>query len=246
MKTSIFLRVTCMALLASLAMLTACSTASLSHYKSRDHANTPQQPDNLQALIDQTSNDATLRIPRGTYIINNSLIIKGRTGLTIIAQTGTAIILTDADKDVLVIEDSKQIRLYNVLLRHATPLGDGRCQGGVIRIDNAKDITIANSEISGCAAVGISAQNTQGLIVEHCYIHNNSFNALYLSDINNLRLWSNVIVNNANTLQLYGVTDLQMSDNIISQNTGYWRSPVHQPGLLEWSPNVFEEPVNDK
>lgn len=236
-----------MMLLVVMIMITGCSSSQTMQFKSRENPNLAQRTDNLQALIDQTPDNTTLRIVKGKYIINQGLVIKGRVGLSVIAEPGTAILLTNLEQDVLTIEGSKHISLFNVLMRHHTPLTEYRCEGGVIRIDDSKDITIANSELNGCGAVGVSAQNTQSLTIEHCYIHNNSFNALYLSSVDGLRLWSNVIADNANTLQLYNVTDMQMSDNIITRNTGYWRTPTHEAGLMEWSPKKAEASVvNDK
>ncbi len=205
-------------------------------FVSRESAVIADLTTDLQALIDQTPDHGVVRIPKGRYTINRGLVVKGRTHLSILADAGTQILLTDTDQDVLTITDSRQIRVFNVLMRHVMPLRGYECHGGVIRISSSREVVIANSELNGCGAVGISAQDTQDLTIEHCYIHNNSFNALYFSDIRGLRLWSNVIVSNANTLQLYGVDDMQMSDNIIKDNTGYWRKPIHDPGLLEWTP----------
>lgn len=233
-------------LLIGSALFTGCSQTSLS-IVSRENNPPSQRSDNLQALIDQAPDNTTLRIPKGTYIINEGLLVKGKIGLSIIGETGTTLLLTDLDKDVLSIEDSRQIRIFNLLLRHHTPLKEYKCHGSVVRIDNTKDITLANNELNGCGAIGISAQKTQNLTIEHCYIHSNSFNALYLSDVQGLRLWSNVITQNANTFQLYNVTDVQMSDNVILENSGYWRTPANKPGLLEWSKKNSEADVdNDK
>ena len=235
-----FLLLTCTVLIAG------CSYAYVP-YESREKYPVSQRTDNLQTLIDETPDHQTLRITKGSYIINKGLMIKGRVGLSVIAEPGTMILLTDLDQDVLTIADSKEIRLYNVLLKHVTPLKTYKCHGSVVRIDNAQDITIANSELNGCGAVGISAQKTKNLTIEHCYIHNNTFNALYLSNIQGVNLWSNVIVDNANAMQLYDVSDMQMSDNILERNTGYWRTPIHPAGLLEWSPKYGEaEVMNDK
>jgi len=205
-------------------------------FASRDRLLLSDMTTDLQALIDQTPDHGVVRIPKGKYTINRGLVIKNRVHLSILADAGTQILLTDTDQDVLTITDSRQIRVFNVLMRHVMPLKDYQCHGGVIRVSSSKEVVIANSELNGCGAVGISAQDTHDLTIEHCYIHSNSFNAFYFSDVRGLRLWSNVITSNANTLQLYGVDDMQMSDNIIKDNTGYWRKPLHGPGLLEWTP----------
>jgi hypothetical protein len=232
-------------LLTALLPLTGCADKSRT-FASRDKAFISDLSTDLQALIDQTPDNGVVRIPKGRYTINHGLVIKGRSHLSILADVGTQILLTDTDQDVLTITDSHQIRVFNVLMRHVTPMKQYECHGGVISISGSRKVVIANSELNGCGAVGISARDTQDLTIEHCYIHNNSFNALYFSDIRGLRLWSNVITANANTLQLYGVDDMQMSDNIITDNSGYWRTPIHKPGLLEWSPKPrLEDPTTD-
>lgn len=239
--------IACMCTLSLLLTTLGCASEPSAHFTSRDKHALPQRIQDLQTLIDQTPDDTALRLPAGTYIINKGLLVKSRTGLSIIGEKGTAILLTNLDQDVLAIEDSRNIRIFNLLLRHHTPLKTYECHGSVVRIDKSKDITLANNELNGCGAVGVSAQQSAGLTIEHCYIHSNSFNALYLSDLQGVRLWSNVITHNANTLQLYNVTEVQMSDNVISDNSGYWRTPTHPPGLLEWSTNVSENTiVNDK
>jgi len=236
-----------MLLLLVVALLPVAGCADQSKtFASRERVFINDLSTDLQALIDQTPDNGVVRIPKGRYTINQGLVIKGRSHLSILADVGTQILLTDTDQDVLTITDSHQIRVFNVLMRHVTPLKQYQCHGGVISISGSKKVVIANCELNGCGAVGISARDTQDLTIEHCYIHNNSFNALYFSDIRGLRLWSNVITANANTLQLYGVDDMQMSDNIIKDNSGYWRSPIHKPGLLEWSPKPrLEDPATD-
>jgi len=191
----------------------------------------------LQALIDDTPDGAEVFIPYGRYRLEKGLLVKGRKHLTITARTGTWIYVEDLDAHVITIAGSEDIEVRNLSLRHWEPLEVYECHGSVVEVQDSTSIRILNSVLDGCGAVGVSAEKSRDLFVAHCQIQNNSFNAFYFYEVNTISLRSNVIEDNANFMQAYHVHQLEMRENEIRNNFGYWaRRSAQAPGTMEDHP----------
>lgn len=168
---------------------------------------------NIQAYIDAARDGQELVIPYGTYTLEQGLKLTGRRNFTITAQPGTRILVDDVMEDVISIESSDSIRIENLCLRHVEPLKEYECHGACIRFNGCRNVVVENCELNGCGAFGVAADNTDDLLVRGCYIHHNSFTALYLSDCNRVTVVNNRIVDNAELTSEYGTSDLIMEDN---------------------------------
>ena len=185
----------------------------------------------IQELINNASDGEIISIPEGEYIIDESLLIHNRKGLSLRGNGKCRILLTDLWKEVLDIKNSNSIKIEGIYFSHLKPLKEYECNGGVIGISSSSIILIDNCELEGSGTIGVAANDVENLKVSNCYIHDNTFNAFYLSDVNNARIYNCVIKNNANMLQSYKLTDFEMSDNMIMNNGGYWREKSSTPGL---------------
>lgn len=189
------------------------------------------QSNDLQSLIDRTPDGGTLTIAPGTYVLDASLIISGKNGFRIEGKGQVKILCSDVWQDVLKIEESQSVRIGGIYFSHEKPLKEYQCNGGVIDIRDSQKILVEDCELEGSGTIGVAARNVNDLTVDHCYIHDNTFNAFYIQDCDEVLLTSNFVQNNANFIQLYKTDGFEMSDNIINGNGGYWRDKDTKPGL---------------
>lgn len=220
-------------LLASLALLflSSCSPKQAEFY-SRGNDTPPDSNLDLQGLIDSAPDGGTVHIPMGRYVLSDGLIVSGRKDLTIECAPGSQILVNDISADVLEIADCTNITLRGAFLRHLKPLPNYECHGDVLKIRKAENVRVENSELDGCGAIGVSAWGSNNITISHCLIQHNSFNALYFDRCDVIRVKNCVIQDNANFMQMYGSTDVEMSGNVAQRNGGYWDEP-EKPGLQE-------------
>ena len=185
----------------------------------------------LQEMIDKTSDGGIVTIPEGKYVIDEPLRIEGRNGLTIRGKRECKILLTDVWKDVLMVINSNSIKIEGLYLSHLKPLKEYQCNGGVILLNNTKQVLIYNCELEGSGTIGVRGTTIKNLEVSHCYIHDNTFNAFYFNEADEVLIQNCVIENNANLIQSYDLDGFVMSDNLIKNNGGYWRKKGKNPGL---------------
>ena len=201
-----------------------CSSSEVV-FTSRGGQNPPPSDLDIQSLIDRTPDGGTVRIPKAKYIFSDGLVISGRKGLRLECEPGSQILVDDISADVIEIVDSREITITGAFLRHLKPSKEYECHGDVVKLRDATGITIENSELDGCGAIGLSAWQSSSITLKNCLIAHNSFNALYLDGCEVVRIKDNVIQNNANLMQSYRSTDIEMSGNVIRNNGGYWEKP---------------------
>ena len=218
-------------LVAGVIQFTGCSGTDPA-IQSRSAENPPESDLDLQELIDGTSDGGTVHIPKAKYILVDGLRVHGRENLTIACEPGSQILVDDISADVLEIADSKGIQIRGAFLRHLKPLPEYQCHGDVLKLRNSENVTIENSELDGCGAIGVSIWKSRNVTVKQCLIQNNSFNALYFDSGEKIRIMDCIIQDNANFLQMYRTQDLQLSGNVVRRNGGYWEEP-QKPGLRD-------------
>ena len=184
----------------------------------------------IRRLLIKSEDGDEIYIPRGTYIFSAALEISCD-NLTIICEPGTQIFVSDVDENVINIHYVNNFHIENAHLSHLEPRENYNCHGKVIDIMSADGVTILNCDLNGCGAVGIIARQSDNLLIQNCWIHENTFNAIYLQSCSDVLLLSNLIENNANLFQIYDTNDFQASDNLIRNNGGYWREPDPNPGM---------------
>jgi hypothetical protein len=179
---------------------------------------------NLQKLIDKASDGEKVSIPEGVYTITSPLQINKKKNITINCVGECKILLTDLWKEVIEINNSSNITIDNLYLSHLKPSDEYYCQGGVIEIKESEKIIIYNCEIEGSGTIGVKTTNVNGLVVSYCFIHNNTYNAFYFNDSDDILIHNCRIEDNANLMQSYS-SNIEMSDNEIKNNKGYWKRP---------------------
>ena len=122
----------------------------------------------LQALIDQTGDGGEVRLAPVRYVLAEGLRIDGRRRLTLRGAAGTQIMVNNVNADVVRIRNSADIRISDLLLRHVEPLREYDCHGDVVAIVDSRDIAVVNGELNGCGAIGLSAWNSDDILVQDC------------------------------------------------------------------------------
>ena len=186
----------------------------------------------LQAMLDEAVSGEVVHVPRGTYVLRKGLRIT-RDNTVLACEPGTRIHITNVDEDIITVHSVTNVRIENAHLSHVKPLKEYDCHGRVVDIRDADGVTIVNCDLNGCGAVGVCAWNSQDLRIEHCWIHANTWNALYLHGCREVLLLANLIEDNANFLQMDDSTGFEASDNVVRNNGGYWREKDESPGLLD-------------
>jgi hypothetical protein len=97
--------------------------------------------------------------------------------------------------------------------------------------------------LKGCGAVGVSGWNSKNILVRNCLVHHNTFNAFYFQSCGDVKIQSTVAEDNGNFIQMYDTQGLEMRDNVIRRNGGFWKGyPDPSPGLRNEPPDGRFEP----
>lgn len=221
-------------LLPVLLPLAACSTAREAAPTAAPTAGPelvePVSALDLQGLIDKAKEGDVLKIPKRVYVLSRGLRVEGRTRIRLQFEPGSKVLVDDVDDNVLTILQSEDISVTHASLSHKKPLQEYSCDGSVIAIRQSNKIAIEDSELNGCGAVGVDCADSKGISVVRCFVHHNTFNAFTIYRSGDVLIRGNVIEDNANTLQADKVDGLEMADNLIRRNGGYWNKRIARPG----------------
>jgi parallel beta-helix repeat protein len=198
------------------------------------HEKPPLRSLDIQKMIDNAQDRSTINIPFGEYWLTQELVIQDRKSLILTSQPGTRILVKDVNADIVSILQSEEISIKNLHLRHMNPLEEYQCHGVVIRVKDSNDILIMNCELDGCGAVGVSSWSSKNISVQNCHVHHNTFNAFYFQNCADVKIRSSVVEDNGNFIQMYDTSSLEMRDNVIRRNGGYWKGHRdYNPGLTK-------------
>jgi hypothetical protein len=226
---------------ASVLLVAALFASGCSTVPSRSaQAKPPPRSLDIQKVIDNAKARSTVTIGFGEYRLAKGLVIKGRKNLVLTSQPGTRILVKDVNSDVVSILQSEEIVIKNLNLRHVNPLEEYQCHGVVIRVKDSNDIRITNCELDGCGAVAVSSWSSKNILVQNCHVHHNTFNAFYFQSCADVKIQSSVVEDNGNFIQMYDISSLEMRDNVIRRNGGYWK------GHPDSSPGLTKEPSNHR
>jgi len=187
----------------------------------------------LELIMDSITGD-TVHIPCRTYLTSSTLILTGLEDVCIFFEPGARILLDDVYLNVLELRSCSDVRILNGYFRHADPLPEYDCHGGVICMDSCFNITIDNCTVSGCGAIGFLVDESGDIVIQHCLIEDNSFSAFYLNSFNDLDIMHCIIRNNGQLFFSSGREehiDLHMRNNIIHDNTELYFDSDEIPGL---------------
>jgi hypothetical protein len=69
-------------------------------------------------------------------------------------------------------------------------------------------------------------------------VHHNTFSAFVFDRCGDVKIQSSVIEDNGNFIQMYRTASLEMRDNVVRRNGGYWKGfPDPSPGLKPERPD---------
>jgi hypothetical protein len=173
----------------------------------------PRKKLDIQAILDAAPNGSVLTLDYGEYVLTTGLTVANKHDLTITAPKGTLVMVDDVMEDVLSLEDCDSVHIVNLHMRHVKPLGEYNCEGAVIRMNQCSNMEVKNCELDGCGAIAVAGNGVKELQVTGCYIHNNTWNAFYLSDCRDALITGNRIVHNLDVLTQYDCERIEMRDN---------------------------------
>lgn len=116
------------------------------------------------------------------------LMIQNVEGLTIRgAGKGVTTLIADSRwANVLSLEGCSSVTLADMTLGHREQVD--LCEGGVVRLDSSKDITLQGLGLYGCGTLGVMAFQSENVTVADCEIYECSLGAIQLSSNQNITI----------------------------------------------------------
>ena len=167
----------------------------------------------IQYMINSAKQNEVVSIPTGVHIISKPIIITEKINITIQGIISSSIILADIHQPVFIINNSSNIMLQRLSLRHdSSIIGDHDSE--VLRINKGNNIYINGCELSGDAAIGIKGIGVKSLTIVNCFIHDNSWFAFSFKDCDNVKIENSRIIENQE-LVYQRSSDVNFYSNII-------------------------------
>ena len=120
--------------------------------------------------------------------------------------------------DVIAVSNSTEIELSFLKARHEELDPDFECQGAVLYISDSYGVYVYDSEFSGSGAMGIAMDLSDTIYIEGCYLHQNSYCALYINNSGDIDITGCTITDNASLMDAYDIGSINMSGNTIMNN----------------------------
>ena len=181
---------------------------------------TGSDPSYVQNLIDRPDNGVVI-IPEGIHYIDGPLILKNKNKFHLKAIESASIISRDKDSYVLIIENSSNLKIENLLLSHLVPSETFRCKGGEVSITRSEQIHIHNCELFGSGSYGAKVRRSNYVTIKNCIIRDNHISGVFIWDCMNIQLSGNKFQRNGRSSEDYLIlkgtrnNDISMKKNII-------------------------------
>jgi parallel beta-helix repeat protein len=139
----------------------------------------------IQDAIDAAEEGDVVLIKAGTYAQDDSLVIDGKSGLEIRGEKNVTLACTEYVPVIYVIR-SEEITIRGIHGVHKVKdpsVGKGGCGPGatIITAENCTGVSVYDCELNGCGQIGIESIDSNGIVIEGNYIHDNVFAAVALS-----------------------------------------------------------------
>ncbi|MDD4493204.1 MAG: right-handed parallel beta-helix repeat-containing protein [Eubacteriales bacterium] len=141
--------------------------------------------DDIQNAIDSLTDGGTLILNEGIYDTLEAIVLRERKNLTIEGNGEVWINTKGIDHHVISLINCREITLANIKAQHVIleegdndPIPDAR-DGAVVGILGGSKINITDCELVGCGIYGVYAEYTTPLVLERCYLHDNSKSAIH-------------------------------------------------------------------
>lgn len=114
------------------------------------------------------------------YSTQNGLVLTGVSNLTLrgSGQGRTNLLVEPRSFDVLTLQDCSNITLEGMSLGHTVEAE--ACEGGVVRLEGSKGVSLQDLDLYGCGTIGVQASNSEEIQVTGCVIHHCSFSGISL------------------------------------------------------------------
>jgi len=149
------------------------------------------------------------------------LVLNGFSGLIIRGQRHNELIAEPRYAFVVKFLDCEFSTIKNLTLGHTE---DGRCEGGVIGLEQTLGINILDCDLYGCGTYGIQMNNCNGVFVERTVIRDCSYGALLMDDAHSVTFETCDFVRNRE----YGIVEVHENCEFVlfnncrfAQNRGF-------------------------
>lgn len=167
-------------------VIQSCKTTQLNNFAKDNIAGEEE----LAFLYNGLKNGNTVKLKKLVYYLNRPLMISNKSNF-ILDGSGCTFIMKDKNEDVVIVENSKNIRLTNFKATHIEPEGPIGCTGSVIQVRNNENVAIEKCALNGSGIIGVTAYNTKNLSVVGNYIYNNSDYGILFDLETNIEIKSN-------------------------------------------------------
>lgn len=172
-------------------------------------------------LIKAIKPNTTIKLEKGTYNLSLASQVKSKYvvwsmvhdgfeplihsiyNFKIIGQPGAKIIIEPMYAWVMSFQNSKNIKLENLIAGHAVA---GYCTGGVLSFVNSEDIEISNSVLFGCGTTGIQIDKIDYLKFSNSTIQDCSYDLIGIYNSTNVVFENSTFENTAGFNLIY-ITD---------------------------------------
>ena len=160
----------------------------------------------------------TIILEEGIYELDSALTISDTEGVVIQGEGEVWILCGDVYDNVITVEFAHDIHIYGLKARHKEWVPEYTCNGSVLYVANSQSVEVLDCEFNGCGAIGIYLENVQGASISYCYLHHNSFSALFFNKSSDVVLTFNRIMDNASFISAYDTGYIEMFGNVIVNN----------------------------
>jgi len=141
----------------------------------RTYAVMPSQAADLQRIMDSSRPGDTIRLQAGTYRLDKSLKLMDKSYLTLLADPGVEILISDPHAPVIEMVRGNQVRLEGFRAKHEASSG---CSTPVVSISLSRHVVLRNLELDGSGTHAVLLYFSRDILIEHNYLHSNSMAAI--------------------------------------------------------------------
>lgn len=189
-----------------------------SYAAAETHRIRPRSQTTIQETIDLAQPGDSIILEEGIYETDKAITISDTDGIVLQGEGEVWILCSDVYANVISITDSHNIHIYGIKARHKEWVPEYTCNGSVLYAANSTSIEVLDCEFNGCGAFGIYLDYVEGAEISYCYLHNNSFSALYFNHSTDIVLTFNRIMDNASFMSAYNTGYIEMFGNVIANN----------------------------
>ncbi len=178
----------------------------------------PGKQNLLQSVINEADTGDYIILKSGDYEIESTdnhtaLLIANKKSLTLIGQDNVWLKTKQGWVAVLTIQASEDITLHNLGLIH--DVRRGYCEGTVLKLQNAKNISITDTILNGSGTHAVFVDNSQHVSVTGGKAVKNTEGVFHIKDSADVTIKEVAITDNDNSGgSKHGILDVEHSNNV--------------------------------